>query len=84
MSAGGEDGPRNWLKGTCQTPGDYLAIEVNGHQADQAAMSLGLLVDETGVICEGTITNVGFWPTYFRDPMRERVRVAPARSCEVE
>ena len=42
-------------------PGDYLTIEVNGHQADQAAMSLGLLVDETGMISEGTITNVGFW-----------------------
>src|SRR3984885_14507289 len=33
-------GLRNWLEGTCRMPGDYVTIEVNGHQADQAAMSL--------------------------------------------
>ena len=32
--------PRNRLERICRMPSDYIAIEVNGHAADEAAVSL--------------------------------------------
>ena len=44
VPAGGGDGFRrdqcHWLEGSCWVPGDYVTIEVNGHVADEAAVSL--------------------------------------------